>query len=143
MTQKILVAVDGSEHSMRAVRYAIGVAARTSEEVELHLANAQPAITAGDITRFVSRETIESYQREEGGKALAAAREAVEQARIAYRHHILVGHAPEALAAFARREGCAAIVMGTRGMGGVANLLLGSCAMQLIHLAEVPVTLVK
>jgi nucleotide-binding universal stress UspA family protein len=35
------------------------------------------------------------------------------------------------------------IVMGTRGLGGVRGLLLGSVATQLLHLTDVPVTLVK
>ena len=35
------------------------------------------------------------------------------------------------------------IVMGTRGLGGIQGLLLGSVAMQVIHLAEVPITLIK
>jgi nucleotide-binding universal stress UspA family protein len=34
-------------------------------------------------------------------------------------------------------------VMGTRGLGPVQSLLLGSTALKVIHLAEVPVTLVK
>jgi nucleotide-binding universal stress UspA family protein len=33
--------------------------------------------------------------------------------------------------------------MGTRGMGGVRGLILGSVATQVVHLASVPVTLVK
>jgi nucleotide-binding universal stress UspA family protein len=33
--------------------------------------------------------------------------------------------------------------MGTRGLGGVRGLLLGSVTTQLLHLADVPVTLVK
>ncbi|MBV8321628.1 MAG: universal stress protein, partial [Hyphomicrobiales bacterium] len=33
--------------------------------------------------------------------------------------------------------------MGTRGLGGVRGLLLGSVATQLLHLVDVPVTLVK
>ena len=38
---------------------------------------------------------------------------------------------------------CEGIVMGTRGMGAIANLLLGSVAAKVVHLANVPVTLVK
>jgi nucleotide-binding universal stress UspA family protein len=33
--------------------------------------------------------------------------------------------------------------MGTRGLGGIQGLLLGSVATQVIHLAEVPITLIK
>lgn len=43
----------------------------------------------------------------------------------------------------AREEHVAQIIMGTRGLGGVRGLLLGSVATQLLHLVDVPVTLVK
>ena len=33
--------------------------------------------------------------------------------------------------------------MGTRGLGGIQGLLLGSVATQVIHLAKVPITLIK
>jgi nucleotide-binding universal stress UspA family protein len=47
------------------------------------------------------------------------------------------------IADYARDEGCALIVMGTRGLGSIANMLLGSVATKVIHLAEVPVLLIK
>jgi nucleotide-binding universal stress UspA family protein len=33
--------------------------------------------------------------------------------------------------------------MGTRGMGAVPNLLLGSVASKVVHLVDIPVTLIK
>ena len=49
---------------------------------------------------------------------------------------------PEAVAA-ARKLGCDSIVMGCRGMGAIKSLILGSTATKVIHLATVPVTIVK
>ena len=43
----------------------------------------------------------------------------------------------------AQDEGIEHIVMGTRGLGSIQGLLLGSVAMKVIHLAEVPITLIK
>jgi nucleotide-binding universal stress UspA family protein len=43
----------------------------------------------------------------------------------------------------AREEHVAQIIMGTRGLGGVRGLLLGSVATQLLHLVDMPVMLVK
>ena len=43
----------------------------------------------------------------------------------------------------ARDEGIKHIVMGTRGLGSIQGLLLGSVAMKVVHLAEVPITLLK
>jgi nucleotide-binding universal stress UspA family protein len=38
---------------------------------------------------------------------------------------------------------CDGIVMGTRGMSAVGNLVMGSVATKVIHLTKLPVTLVK
>jgi len=44
---------------------------------------------------------------------------------------------------YAKANKCDHIIMGTRGMGAFGNLVLGSTANQVVHLAEIPVTLVK
>jgi nucleotide-binding universal stress UspA family protein len=49
----------------------------------------------------------------------------------------------EAIARAAHDEGVEHIVMGTRDLGSTQGLLLGSVAMKVIHLAEVPITLIK
>ena len=38
---------------------------------------------------------------------------------------------------------CDAIIMGTRGMGALGNLVMGSIATKVVHLTRLPVTLVK
>lgn len=140
--QRILLPVDGSANAERAVKYLIGLAARL-KPLEVHLMNVQPPILSGGVRMFVSRETIEGYQQEEGTKALQSARALLDAAGIPYRHHIAVGDIADSIAAYAGKEGCDAIVMGTRGMGSVSNLVLGSVATKVLHLAAVPVTLVK
>lgn len=74
---------------------------------------------------------------------MAAARKLLDAAGVKYQHRIGVGDAAETIAAYAKEKGCDQIVMGTRGMGSVSNLLLGSVATQVIHLSPVPVLLVK
>jgi nucleotide-binding universal stress UspA family protein len=56
---------------------------------------------------------------------------------------VRTGQIAEAVGQVAREENVKHIVMGTRGLGGIQGLLLGSVAMQVIHLAEVPITLIK
>ena len=92
---------------------------------------------------FVGDQAIETYQREEGDKCLASARSALDAAKIAYTPHILLGPIGQSIADFAAQNGCDSVVMGTRGLGGVTGLVLGSVATQVIHAAAVPVTLIK
>lgn len=53
---------------------------------------------------------------------------------------VLIGDAATKIVRVAKSERVHTIVMGTRGMGALGNLALGSTAIKVIHLAEVPVT---
>jgi nucleotide-binding universal stress UspA family protein len=95
------------------------------------------------IRTFVSNDAIETYQREEGAKGLTSARRLLDAAGIAHVPHILLGPVGSAIGDFAAQNGCDGIVMGTRGLGGVTGLVLGSVATQVLQVATVPVTLIK
>jgi nucleotide-binding universal stress UspA family protein len=139
--EKILIPVDGSANAERAVAHVIAMI-RKGRAVEVHLANVQPPLRE-NVTRFIARSEIEDYHREEGEKALAGAKARLAAAGIACTTHIGVGPAAETIADFAQDVGADEIVMGTRGLGGLAGLLLGSVATEVIREAKVPVTLVK
>jgi len=57
--------------------------------------------------------------------------------------HLESGDPAQVIADIAARERVNGIVMGTRGMGPIKSLVLGSVATKVVHLADVPVTLVK
>jgi len=83
--KKLLVPVDGSDCSLRAVRHVVerGSGAALPGAVEIHLVNVQPELP-GDITRFVSREQVAGYHRDESEKELAEARKLLEAAGARY-----------------------------------------------------------
>lgn len=137
----ILVAVDGSQASDRAVQHALDMIAAGCA-AELHLLNVQPSV-GGAVSTFVSREQIESYHRDEGEKALASALALAAKASVAARKHVSVGRQGEIVADFARKLGAGLVVMGTRGHTGLSGVLLGSVAQDVIAHSKVPVTLVK
>lgn len=140
MTGNILVPVDGSENSDRAVRHAIALLKGGGGK--LHVLNVQPPV-GGGVSTFVKKSEINAYHREEGEKALASAVKIAADAKVPLEKHISVGQ-PGALAAeFAERTGAMMIVMGTRGHTGIAGVLLGSVAQDVIARAAVPVCLVK
>ena len=62
---------------------------------------------------------------------------------MAHQVHIVVGQPAETIATFCQELKCDAIVMGTRGHGKAAGLLLGSVARDVIAKAAAPVTVVK
>jgi nucleotide-binding universal stress UspA family protein len=82
-------------------------------------------------------------QRKGSEALLAPAAEKVRAAGVPYTTQIEAGDAATTIARRADALQCEGIVMGTRGMGAIANLLLGSVAVKVVHLANLPVTLVK
>jgi nucleotide-binding universal stress UspA family protein len=140
---KILLPVDGSENALRATRFAMKLAQTCNEGFELHLLTVQMPILSGDVKMFVSQDQINAYYHDEALKALAGAREVLDAAGVHYVFHIGVGQLAETIAAYARDKACDQIVMGTRGLGSVKGLLLGSVTTKVMHLVDVPVTLVK
>jgi nucleotide-binding universal stress UspA family protein len=141
--QKVLVASDGSDNAHRVVDYVIKQAARSREPVEVHLLNVQLPLTGVHVKMFIDAEELSAYYREEGTQALQQACERFAAAGIQYARHIGVGHPAEVIVQHAEDQHCEQIVMGTRGLGTVSNLVLGSIATKVIHLAQVPVVLVK
>jgi nucleotide-binding universal stress UspA family protein len=55
----------------------------------------------------------------------------------------MIGEAAHAIADYAREHGGTLIVMGSRGLGSVAGILLGSVTTRVIHLTELPVLVIK
>ncbi len=137
----ILVPVDGSENSDRAVVYALELVAG-GLPAELHLLNIQPSF-GGAISTFVDRAQIDAYRREEGDKALASAVALAQKAGVSAAVHIGVGRHGVVVNDFVNKLGARGVVLGTRGHTGLAGVLMGSVAQDVIAHVDVPVTLVK
>ena len=140
---RILVPVDGSENALRALRHVVSHRGDFSEPIELHLLNVQPPVASGAVKMFISQQQLNDYYRDEGLAALKEARALVDRAGLPFHHHIGVGEIAPTIASYAKEKGCHQIAMGTHGHGGFAGALLGSVATKVIHLAEMPVLLVK
>lgn len=140
--RKALVPVDGSPNSDRAVRHIITLAG-ICPSMEILLLNVQPEIDDWQVRRFLKKEEVEAMEESKGGDALQSARALLDAAKVRYTPQVLIGPVAETIAKTALEQGCDGIVMGTRGLGAAAGALLGSVASQVVHLADVPVTLVK
>jgi nucleotide-binding universal stress UspA family protein len=137
---RVLIPVDGSANSLRAVKFVISKVPLYKEPLELHLLNVQHPFP-GTI-RGVHHEA-EQFHHDEGVKALAKARRTLDAAGLKYVYHIGLGDGAETIARFVKDKKIMQVVMGTRGLGSVENMLLGSVANKVLHLVRVPVLLVK
>ncbi|MDH3288177.1 MAG: universal stress protein [Betaproteobacteria bacterium] len=141
---KILVPVDGSKCSNRAVDHLIRKLGWFKGGVEIHLLNVQRQIPYGRrVSAVVGHDRIAKYHQEEGLAALKSARRKLDAAKAKYVYHIGVGEEAEVICRYATDKGVDQIFMGTRGLGQVSTLVLGSVATKVIHLSPVPVLLVK
>ncbi|NYT77386.1 universal stress protein [Alcaligenaceae bacterium] len=139
---KFLIPVDGSEASVRAVEAAVKAAALING-AELLVINVQPPIVSGNVKRFFSAEVLQEYYQDEGRTALAPVNEYLEKAGVNYETEVVVGPVADTIASYARTKGCSNIFMGTRGLGRITGLVLGSIATKVISLTDTPVTLIK
>ena len=139
--RKLLIPVDGSKNCDRAIGHVINLA-KEHAPVEVHLLNVQPPFS-GDIATFIDKKTLDDFREEQGTKVLQSVRAALDDAEVAYTSHIGVGDIAETIVSYVREHNIDEVVMGTRGLGSIGSLLLGSVATKVIHLSPAPVTLIK
>jgi nucleotide-binding universal stress UspA family protein len=141
---KFLVPLDGSPSSSRTVDHLLKRLGWSKEDVEVHLLNVQRPVPGGSaVASHIGQDTLRQYHHDEGVKALTPAMQKLDAAGVRYVHHISVGEPADVIVQFAKQVHPDEIVMGARGLGATASLLLGSVASKVIQLAETPVLLVK
>jgi len=140
---RILLAVDGSEISLRAVRSLIDHVKWFADKPELHLLTVHAPIPVGLATQHIGHAALERYYHEEGEAMLASARQLLEAAHLPHTSHIHVGEAAAIIVKLAGELGCDLICMGSHGHGVLQNAILGSVATRVLHLARVPVLLAR
>jgi nucleotide-binding universal stress UspA family protein len=139
MYDKILVAVDHSEISDRAVLAARDLAVLSKGEVwVLHLREREMGFKTGVLP---PDETTD-----EANAAVAASVEVLTQAGVKAHGEVrntVFGYAAREIVNDAKEVEADVIVMGSRGRGDIAGLLLGSTAHKVIHLSDRPVLVVR
>jgi len=140
---KLLLPVDGSDNALRAVKHALDSRTWYRESPEYHLLNVQSPIASGAVKMFISQQQLDAYYQEEAATQLQAARDLLQAAGVTFNAKIIVGEIESSLRRYAKEQAMSMIVMGTRGMGAVRNMVLGSIAARIIQSSELPVMLIK
>jgi nucleotide-binding universal stress UspA family protein len=139
MYDKILVAVDHSEISDRAVLAARDLALLSKGEVwVLHLREREIATRTAMV---IADETVD-----EANASVAAIVDKLTAAGVNAHGEVrntLFGYAGREIVDDAIQHGVDVIVMGSRGRGDLAGLILGSTAHKVIHLADRPVLVIR
>lgn len=139
--KKILVPVDGSQSALRAVRHAAGLA-RDNPGVQLELLHVLDPTTSRSHAGL-SSEKLTRLAPDAFVQALQPARGVLDAEGIPYEMHCRVGEPAVQIADHVSHAGSAAVIMGTRGLGLMGNVVIGSVASRVVYYVQVPVTLIK
>ena len=137
---KILIAVDGSKPSLKALQLLVDHSDWYREPPEVELITVHLPVPA--VGR-VPKSQLERYYVEEGEAKLAPAKKKLDAAGIRYNAQVLVGPVAETIVKHAKARRCDLIYIGTRGMSAVGAAFIGSTATKVLHISETPVLLVK
>jgi len=141
MFSRILVALDGSEYSRQALRYAMEIAKKFGARLTLLHVVVRPLHVYGD-EGVVLTEAPDKRLEEEGQKVLRKAKEQAEVEGVGADTMMVVGDPAEELLRVSK-EGNDLMVLGSRGLSRVRAFLLGSVSSRISHHAKCPVLIVK
>lgn len=141
---RILVPVDGSGPSLRALEHALSfVEGRKDAEIILLNVQSRDTLDVSDFTAVISAEADRDLATRRSETALKRAIGLCRKAEVHFETRTELGAIAETIDRIARETEVDQIVMGTRGLGNLGRLFLGSIASAVTRLANVPVTLVK
>lgn len=127
---RLLIAVDGSPPSLRALEFGASLATKLGVGLVLLHARPQGVLPVGDTEA-------------EGTRMLAALADKARSHGVAVETELGAGDAAATISGRAEAADIQLVVMGSRGQGAVARLLLGSVATQVVHTATKPVVVVR
>lgn len=134
---KILLATDGSEDAARATEAAVDLSKRTG--AELHVVHAWHDVPTAYADVFIreglreqGREILDGEVRriESLGGTLAGA-------------HLREGRTSDEVISCSEDLGAGLLVVGSRGLGAVQRLLMGSTSEEIVHRARIPVLVLR
>lgn len=151
MSKKFLVAVDGSDHGWKALDLASDLAnVSDAELVILHVVPFEPM--PEELEQFAKDEGIPieeqmgryHYGRMIGDKITGDAEARTRKKGISkFTTRVAEGNPADQIVALARSEGTDMVFLGSRGLGNVTGLLMGSVSHKVMHLAPCTCVAVK
>ena len=137
--RKILVAVDGSGHSMQAAEYASDLAKLMNAEIILTHCHKHYPVLLGEP---LFQKAIDKIDKE-AQQLIQPYAELLKERGIPHTERILEGSPGEMISDAARTEKVDMIVMGSRGLNDLEGLLLGSVTHRVLKTAPCPVLVIR
>ncbi|PKL59338.1 MAG: universal stress protein [Methanomicrobiales archaeon HGW-Methanomicrobiales-4] len=141
MFEKIVLATDGSDNAQRAAQAAIDLAKglSISSLVITHIVTNPP-----DQSRMVKAQfDVHSLLEDDAKKSLNRTIDALSHAGLTYDLKVAIGDPSVEIVNIAQKEMADLIIIGSRGLGALKGVLLGSVSQKIAQAAPCPVMIVK
>ncbi|MEJ2156975.1 MAG: universal stress protein [Desulfobacteraceae bacterium] len=139
MFRTIVIGLDGSERSLKALLYGQNLGEKYG--AKLILVHAYPHTS--DLRDFEGYASLLARRKNSGERVLDSGAKMLADTPIAFERDLLEGPAAEAVMSVAETRKADLIILGTRGMGAVKGLVFGSVATKVSHHAPCPVLLIR
>lgn len=137
---RVLIPVDGSAYALQAVQHVANRSALTPG-LDVHLLHVRTPLSK-HVAWFVNKDNREGWHRDMAERAMRAARELLDQHRIAYTVHVDVGPRAEVITRESERLKVDCIVMGTARKNSLTRMFEDSVSSKVLDSAPVPVEIV-
>lgn len=146
MLKKILLASDGSDNALRAAAFTAGLlgqipAARLTVLVVNDMLDKMKFYSP--LRSPVIFEEIDLFFREKTQDALTRTMALFNEEKHRVNSDVKVGNPAEEILDYAKSGGYDLIIIGSRGLGSIKGLILGSVSTKVLQLADCPVTVIK
>ncbi len=138
---QVLVPIDGSDYSIRAVEYAIGLA--KTQNAHVMLVYVVDELVVDQFSSGPKRDEVEAELKSDGQRAIHYAESLTQKAGVKSTSMLLRGRPFEQIVNTTKSFNIDIVVMGTYGRRGAERILIGSVAERVIEYSPCPVLVVK
>ncbi|MEI7783503.1 MAG: universal stress protein [Betaproteobacteria bacterium] len=139
---KILLPVDGSPYTKKALAFLVTHEQLCGPDDELSVIHVQPPMPPR-VKTLVGASAVHQYHEQEAQRVLAPIEKFLDRHHLHYKARWLLGSASHEIVKAADKEGAHMIVMGTHGHGVLGRAMMGSVAQRVVTDSPVPVLLVR
>ena len=139
MIKTILVALDGSQLSWKALEFACDIARKYGAKlVMLHAYHSTSDLRGSEVF-----DQMVAKRKRAGEEVLNEAHQRLASDPLEFEDDLLEGPAADAIVSAAEVRKVDLVVMGTRGMGSLKGMIFGSVSTKVTHYAPCPVLVVR
>ncbi len=141
MFTKILVPVDGSDNSYKALEASLVLSEKLGSNISVVNVMEQVPITHIESEKLLS-ELLEAYKKE-NQEILSKCSDIARQKGITIKTVLLQGNPAPAILDYSKKENFDLVIMGSRGMGKFKELILGSVSSKIVHHSPCAIMIIK